>query len=64
VKEHTSLIKSVKQQHLDKVNQAIKRGIREGRLQKDIAKEIRERTAIEKRRAQLDSPQCTAPIQR
>lgn len=61
VNEHTSLIKSVKRQHLDKISQAIKRGIREGRLQKDIAKEIRERTVIEKRRAQLIAR--NAPLQ-
>ncbi len=61
VKEHLTLIKSVKRQHLEKIGLAIKRGIREGRLQKDIAKEIRERTAIEKRRAQLIAR--AAPLQ-
>lgn len=61
VNEHTSLIKSVKRQYLDKISQTITRGIREGRLQKDIAKEIRERTAIEKRRAQLIAR--NAPLQ-
>jgi SPP1 gp7 family putative phage head morphogenesis protein len=61
VKEHTSLIKSVKRQHLEKVGFAIKRGIREGHLQKDIAKEIRAQTSIEKRRAQLIAR--NAPLQ-
>jgi SPP1 gp7 family putative phage head morphogenesis protein len=61
VREHTSLIKSVKRQHLDKIGLAIKRGIREGRLQKDIAKEIRTHTAMEKRRAQFIAR--NAPLQ-
>ena len=61
VEEHTRLIKSVTRQHLEKISLAIKRGIREGRLQKDIAKAIREQTAIEKRRAQLIAR--NAPLQ-
>ena len=61
VKEHTSMIKSIQRQHLEKISLAIKRGIREGRLQKDIAKAIREQTAIEKRRAQLVAR--NAPLQ-
>lgn len=61
VKEHTSLIKSVKRQHLEKIGLAIKRGIREGRLQKDIARGISAQTSIEKRRAQLIAR--NAPLQ-
>lgn len=61
IKEHTMLIKSVQRQHLDRINWAIKRGIREGRLQKDIAKDIHNQTSIEKRRAQLIAR--NAPLQ-
>ena len=41
IEEHQKLIRSVQREHLDKIALAIKRGIREGRLEKDIAKEIR-----------------------
>ena len=53
VDEHQKLIKVVQREHLDKIGLAIKRGIREGRLQKDIAKDIRQMTDMSKRRAQL-----------
>jgi SPP1 gp7 family putative phage head morphogenesis protein len=61
VKEHLTLIKSVQRQHLEKIGLTLRRGIREGRLQKDIAKEIRNQTLIEKRRAQLIAR--NAPLQ-
>jgi len=38
VSEHVSLIKSVQRQHSEKISLAVKRGIREGRLHKDIAR--------------------------
>lgn len=53
VGEHTKLIKSVSSEHLDKIGLAIERGIREGRLGKDITKEIQAVTGMCKRRAQL-----------
>lgn len=61
VDEHQKLIKSVRREHLDKIGLAIKRGIREGRLQKDIAKDIRQQTDIGKRRSQLIAR--NAPLQ-
>jgi SPP1 gp7 family putative phage head morphogenesis protein len=53
MEEHQKLIKSVQREHLDKINLALKRGIREGHLQKDIAKDIHRMTDMSKRRAQL-----------
>lgn len=61
VEEHQKLIKSVQREHLDKISLAIKRGIREGRLQKDIAKDIRNQTNLSKRRSQLIAR--NAPLQ-
>ena len=61
VDEHTKLIKSVRREHLDKISLSISRGIREGRLGKDIAKEIKEATDLSKRRSQLIAR--TAPLQ-
>jgi SPP1 gp7 family putative phage head morphogenesis protein len=61
VDEHIKLIKSIQREHLDKIGFALKRGIREGRLQKNIAKDIRYYTDISKRRAQLIAR--NAPIQ-
>lgn len=61
VDEHQKLIKSVRREHLDKIGLAIKRGIREGQLQKDIAKNIRQLTDISKRRSQLIAR--NAPLQ-
>jgi SPP1 gp7 family putative phage head morphogenesis protein len=61
VDEHLKLIKSVQREHLDKIGLAIKRGIREGRLHKDITKDIRQMTDISKRRAQLIAR--NAPLQ-
>ncbi len=61
IDEHQKLIKSVQREHLDKISLAIKRGLREGRLQKDISKEIRQVTDISKRRAQLIAR--NAPLQ-
>jgi SPP1 gp7 family putative phage head morphogenesis protein len=52
VDEHQKLIKSVQREYIDKIGLAIKRGIREGRLQKDIARDIRNHTNISKRRSQ------------
>ena len=61
VDEHLTLIKSVQREHLDKIGLAIKRGIREGRLHKDMAKDIRQMTNMSKRRAQLIAR--NAPLQ-
>ena len=46
---------------MDKIGLAIKRGIREGRLHKDMAKDIRQMTNMSKRRAQLIAR--NAPLQ-
>lgn len=61
VDEHTKLIKSVKQEHLDKISLSITRGIRDGRLGKDITKEIKEATNLSKHRSQLIAR--NAPLQ-
>lgn len=61
INEHQKLIRSVRHEHLDKIGSAIKRGIREGRLQKDITKDIRQLTDIGKRRSQLIAR--NAPLQ-
>lgn len=61
VNEHTKLIKSVQREYIDKVGVALDRGIREGRLQKDIGKEIRQLTGLSKKRAQLIAR--NAPLQ-
>ena len=61
VSEHKTLIKSVEREHLEKIGLAIQRGIREGRLSKDMAKEIQETTSLSKRRAQLIAR--NAPLQ-
>lgn len=53
VDENCKLIKSVQREQLDKIALAIKRGILEGRLTKDITKDIRQTTMLSKRRAQL-----------
>lgn len=61
LKEHLKLIKSVKREHLDKIGLAIQRGLRQGFLQKDILKEIKNVTNISKRRASLIAR--NAPLQ-
>lgn len=61
VDEHKKLIKVVQREHLDKISLSLKRGIREGRLQKDIAKDIRQLTDMSKRRAKLIAR--NAPLQ-
>src|SRR5579871_10332 len=61
VDEHQRLIKSVQRDQLDKIALAIKRGIREGRLVKDIAIDIRNVTDISKHRARLIAR--NAPLQ-
>jgi SPP1 gp7 family putative phage head morphogenesis protein len=53
VEEHQKLIKAVQREHLDKMGLSLKRGIREGRLQKDIAKDIRQMTDMSKCRSML-----------
>lgn len=53
IEEHKKLVKSVQREQLDEIGLAIHRGIREGQLQKDMAKKIRLVTNISKRRAQL-----------
>jgi SPP1 gp7 family putative phage head morphogenesis protein len=61
IAEHQKLIKSVRREHLSRIDVAVKRGIREGLLQKDIAKDIRHMTDMSKRRAQLIAR--NAPLQ-
>lgn len=61
IDEHTRLIKSVQREHVDKIGLAIKRGLREGRLQKDVTKDIQRLTGMCKRRAQLIAR--NAPLQ-
>lgn len=61
IAEHTQLIKSVQREHLDKISLVVKRGIRDGRLGKDIAKEIHQQTNISKRRSLLIAR--NAPLQ-
>ena len=61
VVEHKKLIKSVTRDHLDKIGLAINRGVREGKLQKDIAKDIQQMTTLSKRRAKLIAR--AAPLQ-
>lgn len=61
VDEHQKLIKIVQIEHLDKIGLSLKRGIREGRLQKDIVKDIRQLTDMSKRRAMLIAR--NAPLQ-
>lgn len=53
LEEHKKLIKSVQVEQLDKISLAIKRGIREGHLTKDIVKEIQQTTFLSKKRARL-----------
>lgn len=59
--EHLKLIKGIQREHLDKIGLVIQRGIRQGRLHKDIAKDIRQVTDISKRRARLIAR--NAPLQ-
>lgn len=61
IDEHLKLIKSVQREQLDKIGFMIKRGIRDGRLAKNITKDIRQTTALGKRRAQLIAR--NAPLQ-
>jgi SPP1 gp7 family putative phage head morphogenesis protein len=59
--EHMKLIKGLQREHLDKVSLALQRGIRQGRLHKDMAKDIRQMTDMSKRRARLIAR--NAPLQ-
>jgi SPP1 gp7 family putative phage head morphogenesis protein len=59
IEEQLRLIKSVQTEQLDKIALVIKRGIREGRLTKDIAKEIQQITGISKKRARLIATNST-----
>lgn len=61
IDEHIQLIKSVRREHLDKIGLALRRGIREGRLQRDLEKDIRSATGMSKRRSQLIAR--NAPLQ-
>lgn len=61
INEHTQLIKSVRKEHLDKIGLGLMRGIREGRLQRELEKDIRNVTGISKRRSQLIAR--NAPLQ-
>lgn len=53
LEEHQKIIKSVQREHLDKIRLAIKRGIREGWLIRDITKEIEQTIGISKKRAKF-----------
>jgi SPP1 gp7 family putative phage head morphogenesis protein len=61
IEEHQKLIKALQREHLDKIALAIKRGIREGRLEKDLVQEIRSVTEMSKRRSRLIAR--NAPLQ-
>jgi len=61
VDEHVKLIKSIQREHVEKLGLLITRGIREGRLQKQLINDIRQTTALSKRRAQLIAR--NAPLQ-
>ncbi len=61
IAEHSQLIKSVQREQLDKISQALNRGIREGRLLKDLTKDIQAHTGLSKHRAQLIAR--NAPLQ-
>ncbi|TXG76763.1 hypothetical protein E6Q11_04135 [Candidatus Dojkabacteria bacterium] len=61
VDEHVKLIKSIQREHAEKIGLLITRGIREGRLQKQLTHDIRQTTALSKRRAQLIAR--NAPLQ-
>ena len=59
--EHTKLIKGLEREYLDKISLGIQRGIRQGRLHKDMAKDIRQMTDMSKRRARFIAR--SAPLQ-
>jgi SPP1 gp7 family putative phage head morphogenesis protein len=61
IAEHSQLIKSVQREQLDKISLAINRGIREGRLLKELTKDIQATSDLSKRRAQLIAR--NAPLQ-
>jgi SPP1 gp7 family putative phage head morphogenesis protein len=61
INEYKTLIKSVEHEHLERIGLALKRGLREGQLSKDIAKEIQKNVSLSKRRAQLIAR--NAPLQ-
>ncbi len=61
IDEHIQLIKSVRKEHLDKIGLGLMRGIREGRLQCELEKDIRNVTGMSKRRSQLIAR--NAPLQ-
>jgi len=61
IAEHSQLIKSVQREQLDKIRLALNRGIREGRLLKDLTKDIQVHTSLSKYRAQLIAR--NAPLQ-
>jgi SPP1 gp7 family putative phage head morphogenesis protein len=61
VEEHLKLIRSVEREYLDKIGFTLKRGLRDGRLSKDLTKDIRQTTLLSKRRAQLIAR--NAPLQ-
>ena len=53
IDEHRQIIKSIQTEQLNRISLSVKRGIRDGRMSKDTAKEIRETTGINKARARL-----------
>jgi SPP1 gp7 family putative phage head morphogenesis protein len=53
ITEHTQLIKDIRLEHLNKIASSLQRGIRQGLLQKDMAKDIQEITNLGKARARL-----------
>lgn len=61
IAEHLRLINSVQREHMEKIGLSLQRGIREGRLARDMAKDIKQHTAISKRRSLLIAR--NAPLQ-
>jgi SPP1 gp7 family putative phage head morphogenesis protein len=61
VKEHIQLIKDVRMEHLNKIASSLQRGLRQGLLQKDIAKDIQAVTNLSKKRSRLIAR--NAPLQ-
>lgn len=59
--EHCQLINSVRGEHLDKIHSLIIRGMREGKLKRDMAKDILRYTRQSKKRAMLIAR--NAPLQ-
>jgi SPP1 gp7 family putative phage head morphogenesis protein len=61
IKEHIQLIKDVRLEHLNKIASSLQRGIRQGLLQKEIARDIQVITNLSKKRVRLIAR--NAPLQ-